>query len=274
MINLDLIYNELTGYLTNEINVKPDLALILGSGLGDFADSLEKIKEFNTADLPGYPHSTVEGHRGKIILSRYENKTLLIFQGRIHLYEGYPIEQCILPVFIAKKAGCKKILITNAAGGINQFFVPGDLMLIQSFTAFNVKKELTGLIGLADNSDKDFMLNTPSKEMNSIIKQAALDEKIPLKEGIYWFGKGPSYETPAEIQMLQRFGIDAVGMSTVHELVYAAKLKMETAAISCITNLAAGLSPTKLSHAEVQETADMVKEKFEALLKGVIKRIH
>lgn len=273
MIDLDFIYKELLEYLKKGIDTKPDIALILGSGLGDFADSLEKIKEFNTSDLPGYPHSTVAGHKGKIILSKYSGKTLLLFQGRIHLYEGYPIEQCILPVFIAKKSGCKKILITNAAGGINQFFVPGDLMLIQSFTAFDVKKELTRLIGLADNNDKDFMLNTPSKEMNVIIKRAALEEKIPLKEGIYWFGKGPSYETPAEIHMLQRFGIDAVGMSTVHELLFAAKLKMETAAISCITNLAAGLSPTKLSHDEVQETADMVKEKFETLLKGIIKRV-
>jgi len=273
MIDLNFIYKELLEYLKKEIEIKPDLALILGSGLGDFADSLEKIKEFNTADLPGYPLSTVEGHKGKIVLSRYSGKTLLMFQGRIHLYEGYPIEQCILPVFIAKKTGCEKILITNAAGGINQFFIPGDLMLIQSFTAFNVKKELTRLIGLADNADKDFMLNTPSKEMNEIIKKAAIDEKIPLKEGIYWFGKGPSYETPAEIQMLQRFCIDAVGMSTVHELVFATKLKMETAAISCITNLAAGLSPTKLSHTEVQETADMVKEKFENLLKAIIKRM-
>ena len=273
MINLNFKYEGLLSKLKEEFNFIPDMALILGSGLGDFIKQVEVIKSISTSSLPGFPHSTIEGHEGKIHYAIYEEKKLLIFQGRIHFYEGYSISQCILPVFIAYKFGCKKMFLTNAAGGVNSIFIPGDLMLANSLNGISIKKELTDLIGISSLKGNLNFFNFPSSELNAIIKQAALEEKIDLKEGTYWYTKGPSYETPAEIKMIRKFGGDSVGMSTVHEAVFSAYLGMETSAVSCITNYAAGITNKKLDHAEVTETANMVKDKFERLVKKVISMI-
>lgn len=273
MIDLNFKYKDLLNYFKEIIPFQPEIAIILGSGLGEFAKSVNTKKTFSTSEIPGYPLSTIEGHAGKIHFSEYEGKKLLLFQGRIHLYEGYKIYECILPVFIAYKMRCKKILITNAAGSVNLNFHPGDLMLINSFNGINIKKELTSLIGLAGVEEKNRMLNFPSLSFNKKIKAAALEEKIKLKEGVYWYTKGPSYETPAEIKMTRLCGGDAAGMSTVHEAVFSSYLGMETSAISCITNYGTGISKTKLSHADVTETANLVKEKFERLVKRIINSI-
>lgn len=270
MINLNLVYKDLLEFLDSTKPFTPEISFILGSGLGDFAGSLNCIKSISTKDLIGYPNSTVVGHQGKIHFAEYENKKVLLFQGRIHFYEGYSIYECVLPVLISNYLGCKKIILTNAAGGINSNFNPGDLMLISSLISFNIKKEISTFINLPSIETKNKMLDFPSSKLNSIILQSAMDEKISLKEGVYYFGKGPSYETPAEIQMFKKFGADAVGMSTAHEALYAASVGMEVSAISCITNLAAGISKQKLSHQEVTETANKVKDKFERLLKRVI----
>lgn len=270
MIDLSFKYKDLLEFFQKNSPFKPELAIILGSGLGDFADSVDTQKTFSTSSLPDYPASTIEGHSGKIHFAEYEKKKLLLFQGRIHLYEGYKIYECLLPVFIAYKSGCKKILLTNAAGSVNLDLHPGDLMLINSFNGINIKKELTALIGLSGVEEKNRFLDFPSSSFNKIIKDAALNEKTELKEGVYWYSKGPSYETPAEIQMTRIGGGDAAGMSTVHEAVFSAYLGMETSAISCITNYGAGISNSKLSHKEVTETAELVKEKFERLVKRII----
>lgn len=265
MLNFAYKYAEALEHLKNRFK-HADVAIILGSGLGNYYNSLNVIDSLATSDLPDYPKSTVEGHAGKIHLAENFGKRILIFQGRIHFYEGYKIYECVLPVFISKYLNCKSIILTNAAGGIADFLTPGDLMLITSFNSLLLKKEISELIGLANLEIRNKMLDFPSKRLNEIIKTAALEEKISLKEGIYFYSKGPSYETPSEILMMQKFGVAAVGMSTVHEAIFAHYLGLETAAISCITNYAAGLSPHKLSHEEVTETANLSKEKFQRLL--------
>lgn len=270
MRNLNNKYQSLIKTLKEQAPFTPDLALILGSGLGEFANSVDTIKTISTTSLHGYPPSTVAGHEGKIHFSQYAGKNLILFQGRIHFYEGYRINECILPVYIAHKLNCAKVILTNAAGGINPNFVPGDLMLNISFNSINIKKELSQLIGTIPVESKERTLSFPSPRLNAIIKKAALEENIYLREGVYWYSKGPSYETPAEIKMISRFSGDAVGMSTVHEAVFASHLGMEVASISCITNYAAGISQVKLSHSDVTETANKVKHTFENLIKKVV----
>ncbi len=270
MVDLNFKYEELVLSLQREIPFTPEIALILGSGLGEFADKVNVVKSFATDSLKGYPKSTVEGHKGYIHLAEYNEKKLLVFQGRIHFYEGYPLSECIVPVHIAHNLGCTKIIITNAAGGITSNLRPADLMLITSFNSIFLKKELSELLGVYSLDQKNSSLNCPSEGINNAIRQAFLEEKIILREGVYWYGKGPSYETPAEIQMQRIFNADAVGMSTVHEAIYASSLGMKVGAISCITNYAAGISPDKLSHQEVMETAEIVKPKFERLVKRII----
>ncbi len=271
MVDLTFKYKALIDFLKSESPFVPDISIILGSGLGDFAEQLQIHKSISTSDIPGYPASTVVGHKGKIHFAAYENKKVILFQGRVHFYEGYNINECIIPVFISYKLGAKNLLLTNAAGGINKNFIPGDLMLATSFNGILIKKELTDLIGLTNQTGKNNFIYLPDPELNNIIKKSALEEKINIKEGVYWYTKGPTYETPAEIKFFAKYGADAVGMSTVHEAVYSSYLGIKTAAISCITNFAAGISDQKLSHSEVTETADRVKDGFTRLVKEVIK---
>jgi purine-nucleoside phosphorylase len=270
MIDLNFKYLSAINYVKMESPYFSDIAVVLGSGLGNFADSIEKIKTIPTSEIPGYPTASVEGHKGLIHFSKIKDKKLIIFQGRNHFYEGYGLSDCVIPVLLAKKAGCSKIIFTNAAGGVNKKFSPGDLMLVESFNSFNIKKELTELIGISSLDAKNAFLNCPSLKMNKLFKQAAQENEIQLQSGVYWYTKGPNYETPAEIGMINRFGGDAAGMSTVHEAVFASSLNMEVAIVSCITNMGSGISMKKLSHAEVTETAKHSSEKFALLLKRAI----
>lgn len=269
-VNLNFLYKELIEIFEKHSPFNPDIALILGSGLGNFVNTIEIKKSFSTNELPGYPPSTIKGHEGKIHFAEYAGKKILIFQGRIHLYEGYKIWECILPVFISLKLNTKYLLLTNAAGGVNKNFSPGDFMLADSFNGLFLKNELTRLIGIPSPEGKNNLLNLPSLRLNSIIKKAADEESIDLKSGVYWYIKGPSYETPAEINMVRKFKGDATGMSTVHEAIYAAYMGIETSAVSCITNLAAGISDKKLSHEEVTAAAKLVENKLEKLIKRTI----
>ncbi len=273
MIDLNFKYEKVLKQINDEKPFQPLLSIVLGSGLGNFAEKVDVVKSIATADIKGYPKSTVEGHKGFIHFAKYENVNLILFQGRIHLYEGYSISDSILPVLISKDLGSKFILLTNAAGGIHKNLNPGSLMLIDSVNGIAIKKELTELIGLANIDDKNRMLNFPSKIFNELIEKSALEIKFPLKNGNYWFSKGPTYETPSEIKMAEILGADAVGMSTVHEAVFALKLGLEVSAISLISNWAAGISTTPLSHKEVVETANLVNEKFTELVKRVISNL-
>lgn len=270
MINLDLKYKKLVEFIKSEAPFETEISLILGSGLGDFADNITLTKSIPTSLIPDYPRSTVHGHKGFLHFARVERKNVLIFQGRIHIYEGYPIDNCILPAYISSKLNTAKLLVTNAAGGINLNYSPGDLMLVTGFLSYNIKMELSNIFNSPSVEERSRLNNLPSKQFNELIRLAATEEKIHLKEGTYWFGKGPSYETPAEVRMQGKFGADAVGMSTVHEAIFAAFNGIEVASISLITNHAAGLSAEKLSHQEVIETADLAKEKFERLVNKII----
>lgn len=272
-INLNLKYDSLIRFFAKENLPTPDLVIVLGSGLGDFANRLNSNKVYKTSELPDYPVSTIVGHEGKIHFAEKYGKRILLFQGRIHFYEGYKISECVLPVFIAKKLGCNKIILTNAAGGINSHFIPGDLMLANSLNGIFIKKELTQLIGLSSVEAKNFLLTFEENSLTKLIRKAAAQSGVNLREGTYIYTKGPSYETPAEIQFFKKFGADAVGMSTVHEAIFATYLGMESSVISCITNFAAGITDKKLSHSEVTETAEKVKEQFSDILEFVIQSL-
>ncbi len=273
MIDINEKFRKVVKSIKNDAPFIPEIAIILGSGLGDFAEKVETVKSISTTTLPGYPVSTIEGHKGYIHFATYKGKKLLLFQGRIHFYEGYSISDCIVTVHIAYKLGCKNILLTNAAGGVNPDFSAGDLMLLTSVNSMSLKKEMMELFGVISVDQKNAFRNFPSPLLNNKIKAAALEEKILLREGVYWLSKGPMYETPAEVKMASLFGADAVGMSTAHEGVYGASVGMNVAGISCITNMAAGISENKLSHSEVMETANRVKSDFERLIKRFIENV-
>ncbi|HPN37097.1 MAG TPA: purine-nucleoside phosphorylase [Melioribacteraceae bacterium] len=273
MINYKEKYLKLLNQISDLAPFTPDVALILGSGLGDFADSLSPVLSIPTDSLIDYPISTVQGHKGFIHFVEFMSKKVLIFQGRIHFYEGYTIEQCLLPVLICSHLKSKYLILTNAAGGVNPSFVPGDLMLINEFFSLNLNVELAKFFKVINADQRNDLIKLPSKYVSATIIEAAIKSGLHLKEGSYWFGKGPTYETPSEVKMVAHFNVDAVGMSTAHEAIFAAINGMEVGAISLITNHAAGIKPEKLSHQEVIDTAESVKPKFEKLIKSIIELI-
>jgi purine-nucleoside phosphorylase len=254
----------------------PAIALVLGSGLGDFAEELEEAKRISTSDLPGYPHSTVQGHQGAIISGIWAGKQLICFQGRIHLYEGYSVEQVVLPIQIAAALGTHTLILTNAAGGINRHLAPGTLMLITDHIDLQFRRRVMGRIN--NNLLGERQSAFPAGEiytlrLRKLAQQAALNQNITLFPGVLGALTGPSYETPAEVEMERRLGVDAACMSTVAEAAEAARLGMDVMGISCITNRAAGLQDTPLNHTEVIETAARVKEDFIRLLKAIIEQL-
>ena len=248
----------------------PEAALVLGSGLGDYADDLKIEASINYADIEGFPVSTVKGHKGRFVFAHVEGVPMVIMQGRVHYYEGYPMSDVVLPTRLMGLLGAKKIILTNAAGGVNYNFKPGDFMLITDHITTAVQNPLIG-----ENIDElgtrfPDMSEVYSKNLQKIIRKSAKDCGIPLQEGVYVQLTGPNYETPAEIRMVRSWGADAVGMSTACEAMAARHMGMEVCGISCITNMAAGVSDAKLNHAEVQETADRVAKDFEKLVTDVI----
>jgi purine-nucleoside phosphorylase len=262
-------------FLASRIREKPVLAVVLGSGLGNFADQINEPIVIDSHDVPSYPTSSVPGHDGKLVFGRIHGRSghsvaLMVFKGRVHYYESGNLRTPVFPIQVAHALGAEALLVTNAAGGINRKYAVGDLMLITDFInlAFlNSHK--------SDEADfvSPFRVNTRpylDQELSGLIVAAARKLSTPLHEGTYCWLKGPSYETKAEIEMLHRLGADAVGMSTVPEIITAAELGLRTAGISLISNLAAGLSSEPLSHAEVSETASRVKQTFIALLNEVI----
>lgn len=243
-------------------------AIILGSGLNQFGTDLPLLYSIDTADYDFMPVSTVEGHNSTIEVRSISDKPFLLFRGRFHFYEGYDILQCLTPVIIAKIANISNLMATNAAGGVNPYFKPSDLMIINSFNSFNIRKELSD--ALQDIKTVDTYLDYPAPELIEKLLETSSETGILLKEGLYWYNKGPAYETPAEIKMISKLGYDAVGMSTVHEIYFAALSGISSIAISCITNYAAGLTDQKLAHSEVVETADLIRTKFETLISSFI----
>lgn len=245
---------------------QPVLGVILGSGLGGFADSLERATAIDYRELPDFPTSSVLGHAGRLVLGYRGQVPVVVMQGRVHFYEGYQPWQVAFPARVLCRLGIRHLTVTNAAGGINLAFQPGDLM------AMTDHLNLAGYNPLIGPNDERLGPRFPdmSHAYDSlylgVLKAAAAAEQVDLKQGVYVSLAGPSYETPAEIRMLRTMGADAVGMSTVPEVIVAAHMGVKVTGISCITNLAAGLGHEKLSHDEVAETANQVKGTFMSLL--------
>lgn len=244
----------------------PKVGLILGSGLGAFADSLERSIVIPYSELPDFPRSSVVGHAGKLVLGFHQGMPVVTMQGRVHFYEGYEPWQVGFPTRVLCRLGIKALVVTNAAGGINTNFQVGDLMAITDHLNLAGYNPLVGPNEDALGPRFPDMSHAYDPEFLETLRAAAKTEAVAIREGVYVSLSGPSYETPAEIRMLRTLGADAVGMSTVPEVIVAAHMGVKVAGISCITNLAAGLSKQKLSHTEVSETADRVKDVFSRLL--------
>lgn len=256
--------------LKAKVDFKPEVAIVLGSGLGDYAQQIQIEQTVDYTDIEGFPVSTVAGHKGRFVFGYVKDVPVVAMQGRVHYYEGYPITDVVLPVRLMGLLGAKKLILTNAAGGCNPEFKPGDLMILTDHIASLVPNPLIG--PNLDNLGTRFpdMSEVYSKRMQRIIEDCAAKCDINMKKGVYVQFTGPSYETPAEVRMARIWGGDAVGMSTACEAVAARHMGMEVCGISCITNLAAGLSVQKLNHKEVQETADKVAVSFRKLISELI----
>ena len=257
-----------------KITFKPEIALILGSGLGDYADTREVVETLDYHDIEGFPVSTVPGHKGRFVFGYAGSVPIVAMQGRVHFYEGYKPQDVVLPIRLMKLMGAKVLFLTNAAGGIDRSFNAGDFMLITDQISMSVPSPLIG-----ENIDElgvrfPDMSEVYSRRLRKIIENSAVTAGVPLRRGVYIQTTGPQYETPAEIRAYERLGADAVGMSTAIEAIAARHAGMEICGISCISNLAAGISVNPLTHAEVQETADRVAPLFKKLVTQAIKDIH
>lgn len=249
----------------------PEVAIVLGSGLGDYAESIRVESELPYSEIEGFPVSTVPGHAGKFIFGYLEDIPVMCMKGRVHYYEGYPISDVVLPVRLMKLMGAKILFLTNAAGGVNTSFHAGDLMLIKDQISVFAPNPLIG-----ENIEElgvrfPDMSHVYDEELQQVIRRAAKDNGIFLQEGVYTQLTGPSFESPAEIRMLRTLGCDAVGMSTVVEAIAANHMGMKICGISCICNLAAGMTANPLNHEEVQEAADKAAPNFKKLVTESVK---
>lgn len=259
--------------ILNIYKITPEIGLVLGSGLGEMAEELEDRIVIPYKNIPGFPLSTVEGHAGNLVFGKISDKHIVAMQGRFHYYEGYSMQEVTFPIRIMAKLGIESLIVTNAAGGINERFKAGDLMIIEDMLNLQGDNPLIGA-----NLD-DFGVRFPdlsqafNKEMQNTILKCAIKNNITLKKGVYAAMSGPSFETPAEIRMLRRLGADAVGMSTVPEVIVARHSGIKVLGISCISNMAAGILQQPLNHKEVIETTNQVKDLFKKLIRETIKNI-
>ena len=250
-----------------------EVALVLGSGLGGYENRIRDGIAIPYSDIPGFPVSTVEGHAGKFVLGEHLGKKLIVMCGRFHYYEGYSLDEVTMYVRVLKLLGVDTLLLTNAAGGVNLSFKPGDLMLINDFINLSGNNPLIGPNLDYFGTRFPDMSVAYDKNLRQIAKTEADKLNIPLKEGVYCHFSGPCYETPAEIRMARIIGADAVGMSTVPETIVARHCGMKILGISAITNLAAGIMDTPINHEEVIETGKMVRKSFTELMDTIIEAI-
>ncbi|OBR63002.1 purine-nucleoside phosphorylase [Paenibacillus oryzae] len=264
---------EAAQYIAGKIAIKPEIGLIMGSGLGVLGDLIEEAVVIPYSDIPHFPVSTVEGHAGDLLVGKLSGRNVVLMKGRFHMYEGYGPELTAFPVRVMKALGASSLLVTNAAGGINLNFASGNLMLISDHI------NLTGKNPLIGPNDNELGVRFPdmseaySKRLRGIASEIANEQGFSLQEGVYVGLLGPTYETPAEIRMLRALGADAVGMSTVAEVIAARHSGIEVVGISCITNMAAGILDQPLSHDEVMETAERVKSQFLGLVTALIAKM-
>ena len=253
--------------------LRPKIGLVLGSGLGAFADSLSDAAPVPYADIPSFPQSTAIGHAGRMVIGNAGSVPVAAMQGRVHLYEGYSAQEVAFPIRVFARMGIQAVILTNAAGGINLGYAQGALVLIRDHI------NLQGTNPLVGANDDRFGVRFPdmtqaySRAFREIAREEAARRSLMLHEGVYAALLGPSYETPAEIEYLRRIGADLVGMSTVAEVIAARHMGLNVLAISCVTNMAAGILDQPLSHAEVMETGERVRTVLEALLRAVLPRV-
>lgn len=249
-----------------KISFVPQVALVLGSGLGDYANDIKVVAELDYKEIEGFPTSTVQGHEGKYIFGYVGTVPVVCMKGRVHYYEGYDISDVVLPIRLMKLMGAKVLFLTNASGGINTEFCAGDLMLIQDQISDFVPSPLIGANMEELGTRFPDMSEIYDKKLQQIIKKTAAVNDIPLEQGVYIQLTGPNFESPAEVRMCRILGADAVGMSTACEAVAANHMRMHICGISCIANMACGITPNPLTHKEVQEAADRVAPRFKKLV--------
>ena len=257
----------------DKTNLVPEVALVLGSGLGSYADQIDIASTIDYTEIEGFPISTVQGHHGRFVLGHIHGIPVVIMQGRVHYYEGYPISDVVMPIRLMGLLGAKTLFLTNAVGGINESFAAGDFMLIRDHILVNVPSPLLGPNIEALGTRFPDMSEIYDSGVRDKIKAAANDLAIKLHEGVYLQTSGPNFETPSEIRAYGIMGADVVGMSTACEAVAAIHMGMKVCGISCISNLAAGISKTPLTHEEVQVTADKAAPDFRRLVTEAITRI-
>lgn len=260
-------------FILEKSKYKPEIGLILGSGLGSLADSIENPEFYPYETLPNFPISTVEGHAGRLVIGMLNGKCVVAMQGRFHYYEGYAYSEVTFPVRVMKSIGVEKLIVTNAAGSVNTEYKPGDLMIITDHINFSGDNPLIGK-NLEDFGPRFPDMSTAyNPSLIEKAKKVASDLNIDVKEGIYMMFTGPTYETPAEVRMARILGADAVGMSTAPEVIIANHSGMKVLGISCLTNMAAGILKQPLNHEEVMETSTLVRSKFISLMSKIITEI-
>jgi purine-nucleoside phosphorylase len=264
--------DEAVAYIRAKSSLQPAVGVILGSGLGDVVDAVDAEVTIPYGDIPGAKASTVLGHQGKLILGRAKGTPVAVMQGRVHFYEGYEMAEVMFLARVIGRLGIKKLVVTNAAGGINTSYVPGDLMLISDHI------NLMGVNPLRGKNVDDLGVRFPdmsdaySEELRAVAKDVAKEQGLEVKEGVYLALSGPTYETPAEIRAFRILGADAVGMSTAPEVIAASHMQIPVLGISCITNMAAGVIKQKLTHQEVMDTTARVQQQFTNLVLGIVER--
>ncbi len=258
-----------------QVGLTPEVALILGSGLGELAEAARDTTVVSAADVPGYPASTVEGHHGRLVFGRLEETPVVFVQGRVHLYEGYPVQTLTMPVRLVHALGAERMVVTNSAGGINRTFRPGTLMFITGHINLAFANPGVGVGRASRLLDGDESVESPGSYYDAAwtdrAERVALDLGVAVRRGVYAWTLGPSYETPAEVRALERMGADAVGMSTVPEVIQAQMLGMNVVGLSTITNPAAGLAAGTLDHDEVLAVGQQVRGELKELVRGVVR---
>ncbi len=264
---------EAADFIATKLDARDAIGLVLGSGLGELGNEIEDPIIVDYADIPNFPKTTVPGHKGRLICGKLNGAKVLCMQGRFHFYEGHDMKTVAMPTRVMKLLGVKALILTNAAGGCNKTFKPGTLMFIDDFINYMGDNPLYG--PNADEFGPRFpdMTKAIDPEYNALGKKVAEELGIEVRSGVYMGFRGPNFETPAEIRFAQTIGADAVGMSTVPEILAARHCGLPVIGISCITNMAAGMTGAELTHEEVQETADMVKEQFKTLIREIVSRM-
>ncbi|PYS24794.1 MAG: purine-nucleoside phosphorylase [Acidobacteria bacterium] len=259
--------------IRSRIKLEPSVAIVLGSGLGAFADDLSEANSISYSEIPGFAQATVEGHAGRLVAGKVGEVPIAAMQGRFHFYEGYSLEEVTFPIRVLKLLGVRTLILTNAAGSLNTEFTPGSLMIISDHI------NLLGANPLTGPNDERFgprfpdLTATYAPELQNMVIEEAKAMDLDMRRGVYAALTGPSYETPAEIHMVRTLGGDAVGMSTVPEAIVARHMDMQVIGISCITNLAAGVSDRPVDHSQVISTGERVREQFTELLRRVIAKL-